>query len=121
MSRLPDHAYHFTTGAHWRAGVRDGFRVDGGALRAPGSLRARLVPGSGPADRGALIAVDPCGRLLWVRPVDRSARRWDALGVAGSARSCGARRRSRSRSAAVSSGSRRRPGSSAMTRTTSNG
>ena len=71
MSRLPDLAYHFATEAQWRAGVRDDLRVDGGSIRAPGSLRARLVPGSGPADRGALIAVDRCGRLLWVRPGDR--------------------------------------------------
>jgi phage tail-like protein len=82
VSRLPELAYHFATEAQWRAGVRDDLRVDGGSIRAPGSLRARLVPGSGPADRGALIAVDPCGRLLWVRPSDRSVRRWDELGVA---------------------------------------
>jgi phage tail-like protein len=80
MSRLPDLAYHFATEAQWRAGVRNDLRVHGGSIRAPGSLRARLVPGSGRADRGALIAVDPCGRLLWVRPGDRSARRWDAIG-----------------------------------------
>jgi len=82
VSRLPDLAYHFATEAQWRAGVRDDLRVDGGSIRAPGSLRARLVPGSGPADRGALVAVDPCGRLLWVRPGDRSARRLDEPGVA---------------------------------------
>jgi phage tail-like protein len=81
MSRLPDLAYHFASEAQWRAGVRDDLRVDGGALRAPGSLRVRAVPGTGPADGGALVAVDPCGRLQWVRPGDRSVRRWDDLGV----------------------------------------
>ena len=48
VSRLPDLAYHFATQAQWRAGVRDDLRVDGASIRAPGSLRARLLPGSGP-------------------------------------------------------------------------
>lgn len=81
MSRSPDLAYHFATEAQWRAGLRDGLRVHGGAVRPLGALRARPVHGSGPADGGALAAVDPCGRLLWVRPDDRSVRRWDELGV----------------------------------------
>ena len=50
-------------------------------MRPPGALVARRLHGSGPADGGALAAVDPCGRLLWVRPGHRSVRRCDELGV----------------------------------------
>ena len=82
MSRSPDLAYHFATEAQWRAGLRDGLRVHGGSVRPPGELVARRLHGSGPADGGALAAVDACGRLSWVRPGDRSVRRWDDLGVA---------------------------------------
>ncbi|TCM35976.1 phage tail protein [Kribbella sp. VKM Ac-2568] len=82
MSRLPDSSYHFATEAQWRTGMRDDLGVLGGSLRPPRSRRPLLVPGSGPADGGALIALDPCGRPLWVRPGDRSVRRLEELGVA---------------------------------------
>jgi phage tail-like protein len=81
VNRLPQLAYHFASESQWRAGVRDDLRVDGGSVRAPSSLRARSVPYSESADGGALITVDPCSRLQWVRPGDRSVRRWDDLGV----------------------------------------
>ncbi|MDR7254312.1 phage tail-like protein [Nocardioides sp. BE266] len=82
MSRSPDLAYHFATEAQWRAGLRDGLRVHGGAVRPLDALRALPLQGSGPADGGARTAVDACGRLVWVRPGDRSVRRWEDLGVA---------------------------------------
>lgn len=82
MSRLPDTAYHFATEAQWRTGVRDDLAVVGGSLRAPRSRRVVFVAGSGPADGGAPVSLDTCGRPIWVRPGDRSVRRLDDLGVA---------------------------------------
>lgn len=82
MSRLPDSAYHFTTEAQWRSGLRDDVSLASGALRPKQAMRLQPVPGSGPADADALIAPGPCGRVVWVRPADRSVRRLEELGVA---------------------------------------
>ncbi|MBB2948484.1 phage tail-like protein [Actinoplanes lutulentus] len=60
----------FHQAAHWRAGVRHNLSAQGDRLVVPGPLGVEPLPGTGPADAGALIA-DTGHGMLWLRPHTR--------------------------------------------------
>ena len=64
MARFDERSYRFGTDAQWRAGAMSGFEPADGALTLSPPLVARRVPGS---EADSLAAVDPCGRLAWLR------------------------------------------------------
>jgi phage tail-like protein len=64
MARLDDRSYRFGTQAQWRAGAMCGLESADGVLTLSPPLVARRVSGS---EGDCLVAVDPCGRLAWLR------------------------------------------------------
>jgi phage tail-like protein len=68
MTLVTDRCYDFQTADQWAAGARNNLVLQGHSLVVPPRLRVEAVPGAGRADAGALPAVDPGGRRLWLRP-----------------------------------------------------
>ncbi|HEY0412417.1 MAG TPA: hypothetical protein VGD66_04675 [Allosphingosinicella sp.] len=64
MAHFTERSYRFATAAQWEAGAMSGFDPDGGGLTLSPPLVPRRVAGS---DADSLAAIDPCGRLAWLR------------------------------------------------------
>lgn len=65
MARFGDRSYRFETAGHWRAGAIRGFAATSKGLTLAQPLAAQRIEQS---EAGALAALAPCDRLVWLCP-----------------------------------------------------
>lgn len=59
--------YLFENLAHWQSGIYDMLLPDDDSLRVPHRVSAEAVVGNSRAEAGAILSVDPCSELHWLR------------------------------------------------------
>lgn len=73
-----ERAYRFDASGHWRAGAAKGLAARGGGLVvAPPLAPTRIEP----SEAGAVAALGPCGRLMWLREADGDLVELHAFGA----------------------------------------